>query len=105
METEKKASELNAKVDSLQKIIDDRQAELRKTERALQIAEIIEITATLPCILQTVVESEAEETPKDDKNVFWAFFFPMSSKRKVRVKYIGSRQDIAAFNNVLLDDG
>ncbi|PIN23807.1 hypothetical protein CDL12_03466 [Handroanthus impetiginosus] len=33
------ASELNSKVDNLQKIIDDQKAKLHKTERALQIAE------------------------------------------------------------------
>ncbi|KAL3844346.1 hypothetical protein ACJIZ3_001749 [Penstemon smallii] len=38
-EAEKKASELNSKFDSLQKIIDEQKTKLRKTERALQIAE------------------------------------------------------------------
>ncbi|KAK6116947.1 hypothetical protein DH2020_049322 [Rehmannia glutinosa] len=38
-EAEKKTSELNSKIDSLQKIIDDQKTKLRKTERALQIAE------------------------------------------------------------------
>ncbi|KAK4422413.1 hypothetical protein Salat_1823600 [Sesamum alatum] len=38
-EADKKASQLNTKVESLQKIIDNQKAKLRKTERALQIAE------------------------------------------------------------------
>ncbi|KAL6533733.1 hypothetical protein OROHE_013566 [Orobanche hederae] len=38
-EAEKKASELNSKFDSLRKIIDDQKTKIRKTERALQIAE------------------------------------------------------------------
>ncbi|KAL0330093.1 UNVERIFIED_CONTAM: hypothetical protein Sradi_4996000 [Sesamum radiatum] len=38
-EAEKKASELNSKFESLQKTIDDQKKKLRKTERALQIAE------------------------------------------------------------------
>ncbi|XP_011075615.1 uncharacterized protein LOC105160023 [Sesamum indicum] len=38
-EADKKASQLNSKVESLQKIIDNQKAKLRKTERALQIAE------------------------------------------------------------------
>ncbi|KAK6158644.1 hypothetical protein DH2020_005958 [Rehmannia glutinosa] len=38
-EAEKKASELSSKFDSLQKVIDDQKAKIRKTERALQIAE------------------------------------------------------------------
>ncbi|XP_073137750.1 uncharacterized protein [Henckelia pumila] len=38
-EVEKKASELNAKVENLQKIYDEQKTKLRKTERALQIAE------------------------------------------------------------------
>ncbi|KAL0312269.1 UNVERIFIED_CONTAM: hypothetical protein Sradi_5626200 [Sesamum radiatum] len=38
-EAEKKASELNSKFESLQKTIDDLKKKLRKTERALQIAE------------------------------------------------------------------
>lgn len=38
-EAEKKASELNSKFETLQKTIDDQKKKLRKTERALQIAE------------------------------------------------------------------
>ncbi|KAL0372017.1 UNVERIFIED_CONTAM: hypothetical protein Scaly_0883300 [Sesamum calycinum] len=38
-EADRKASQLNSKVESLQKIIDNQKAKLRKTERALQIAE------------------------------------------------------------------
>ncbi|PIN15325.1 hypothetical protein CDL12_12025 [Handroanthus impetiginosus] len=38
-EAEKKASELQSKFESLQKIIDDQKAKLSKTQRALQIAE------------------------------------------------------------------
>ncbi|GER39752.1 DNA repair ATPase-related family protein [Striga asiatica] len=38
-ELETKASELNSKIDSLQKIIGDQKTKIRKTERALQIAE------------------------------------------------------------------
>ncbi|KAL3654711.1 hypothetical protein CASFOL_001446 [Castilleja foliolosa] len=40
-ENEKKAFELNTKVDSLLKIIDNQQAKLQKTERALKIAEVV----------------------------------------------------------------
>ncbi|KAL7150608.1 hypothetical protein ABFS83_05G124900 [Erythranthe nasuta] len=39
IEAEKKASEMSSKADKLQKIIDDQKTKLRKTERALQIAE------------------------------------------------------------------
>ncbi|KAL6556524.1 hypothetical protein OROGR_005812 [Orobanche gracilis] len=38
-EAEKKASEMNSKFDSLRKTIDDQKTKIRKTERALQIAE------------------------------------------------------------------
>ncbi|KAK4401077.1 hypothetical protein Sango_1213800 [Sesamum angolense] len=38
-EADRKASQLSSKVESLQKIIDNQKAKLRKTERALQIAE------------------------------------------------------------------
>ncbi|KAG6409723.1 hypothetical protein SASPL_127765 [Salvia splendens] len=38
-EAEKKVPELNAKLASLQKIIDDQKAKIRKTQRALEIAE------------------------------------------------------------------
>ncbi|KAH6760797.1 myosin heavy chain-like protein [Perilla frutescens var. frutescens] len=38
-EAEKKVSEFNSKLESLQKIIDDQKAKIRKTQRALEIAE------------------------------------------------------------------